>query len=315
LNKKHKYLPIIISLYFIIGINSNIVAQNCTETLQQAQNMFTNGEMTAIPDLLDTCIIEGFTVEEKIQAYKLMVQVYIFENQIEKAEETINHIKNLNQKISNRNIELDKANQLDIDKIYGLDPVLYNGKLYTYFVPANVEGHQFIYEKEYLKGSVTIKDIKYDELLMNYDLHNQEILLNYNTTNGANQLIVLSKAWLTEFALNGSTYKLLEASGLPKRIYQVIGNGEILLLYYWSKDMVHDNLSGTPVYKFTVPKKVLFIYQNNQIRKFRNNRSFLKLFSGTEQQEIKKYLRQQKVNVKKANIKQMSKLIDYCNKL
>jgi len=315
LNNKFKYLPIVVILYCIIGINSGVVAQNCTETLQQANNMFANGETTSIPELLDECISSGFTEEEKKQAYKLLVQVYMIENNIENAEKAINHLKDLNRKTNNRNSELERISQKDIDYIYGLNPVLYNGKIYTYFVPSKVEGHQFIYEKEYLKGSVTIKDIKYDDLQMNYDLLNQEILLNYTTTNGANQLIVLSKAWLNKFTLNGSTFQLIEASGLPNRIYQVIGNGDILLLYSWSKDMVHDNLSGIPVYKFTVPKKELFIYRKNQIRKFRSNRTFLKLFNGTKQQEIKKYLRQQKVNVKKANNMQMNTLIDYCNKL
>lgn len=94
MNNFYKYYIIVFSLFFIINTNcKNLIAQDCTETLQQARNKYTDGEIATIPDLLDACIKNGFTKEEKVQAYKLIIQVYIFEDKIEEAEQILLKLK------------------------------------------------------------------------------------------------------------------------------------------------------------------------------------------------------------------------------
>ena len=59
-----KYLPI---LLFVFSVNL-IRAQNtsiCAETLKEAERKFDEGKLDEIPKMLETCMKDGFTKEEK----------------------------------------------------------------------------------------------------------------------------------------------------------------------------------------------------------------------------------------------------------
>ncbi len=118
MNCKFKYLAIFSALLISLNLNSKIMnAQDCTETLQQARNMYTDGEIATIPDLLEACIKNGFTKEEKVQAYKLIIQVYIFEDKIDEAEKTLLKLKKTNP-VYQIDYENDGAEFIDLFKQY-----------------------------------------------------------------------------------------------------------------------------------------------------------------------------------------------------
>ena len=73
----------------------------------------------------------------------------------------------------------------------GLDDFLYNGKVYAYYPPYNVLGNQFIASEEFTIGTLWIKGEPYANVLLNYDILNQHLLLSFNTILGAKQVIVL----------------------------------------------------------------------------------------------------------------------------
>jgi hypothetical protein len=63
-------------------------AQNtCTEQLQKAQRSFDDGLLDDIPMMLEKCMKGGFTKEEKTNAYKLLIQTYLFNEEPQKADE------------------------------------------------------------------------------------------------------------------------------------------------------------------------------------------------------------------------------------
>jgi hypothetical protein len=65
-------------------------AQNtCMEQLRQAQISFDDGLLDNIPDDLAACMKDGFTKEEKANAYKLLMQTYLFSEQIEEADKVM----------------------------------------------------------------------------------------------------------------------------------------------------------------------------------------------------------------------------------
>jgi len=77
----------------------------------------------------------------------------------------------------------------EYDHVYGLDPALYNGRIYTYAAPRNTTGDPFLSGADYCKGHITIEGKIYDGLNLNYDIFNQQILLKYD--NIIVQLILL----------------------------------------------------------------------------------------------------------------------------
>ncbi|MEX0981202.1 MAG: hypothetical protein WD577_09405 [Bacteroidales bacterium] len=65
-------------------------AQNtCTEQLRIAQRSFDDGQLDGIPTMLSDCMKSGFTNEEKANAYKLLIQTYLFSEKIQEADEVM----------------------------------------------------------------------------------------------------------------------------------------------------------------------------------------------------------------------------------
>jgi hypothetical protein len=79
------YIKFFVLLLFLV-IYSNIIAQDaCTEKLKVARQLFESGQIEQIPSLLDSCILNGFNKEQKIQAYHLLMQTYLFDYNQDKA--------------------------------------------------------------------------------------------------------------------------------------------------------------------------------------------------------------------------------------
>ena len=71
---------------FLVVISYRSEAQNCTSKLQYAQQLFDSGQIEQIPSILDSCIQNGFLPEEKQKAYRLIIQVYLFDYDRSKAD-------------------------------------------------------------------------------------------------------------------------------------------------------------------------------------------------------------------------------------
>lgn len=75
--------------FFLVG---QLAAQssNCTQNLNQAEDRYTAGLLQGIPGLLDACLRRGeFSKEETIRAHKLLTLVYIFNDDEQRAEESM----------------------------------------------------------------------------------------------------------------------------------------------------------------------------------------------------------------------------------
>lgn len=81
-------IKILISLYLIVFAPSLLLAQqkDCAVNLREAQNQFEMGQVQLVPGLILDCLKSGFTPEEKIQAYKVLINAYIFDDNMAQAE-------------------------------------------------------------------------------------------------------------------------------------------------------------------------------------------------------------------------------------
>jgi len=62
---------------------------DCSKTLQEARNQYDLGIIDEIPKMLARCMQEGFTRSQKIEAYKLMILAYLFDDDQFDAEKTM----------------------------------------------------------------------------------------------------------------------------------------------------------------------------------------------------------------------------------
>ncbi len=201
------------------------------------------------------------------------------------------------------------------ENVYGLDPSLYNGLIYTSFNQSKVKGDQYFLNSEYQKGEVTIRGVCYKNLDLNYDIYRQELLLKFLNPNNVYSIIMVSKAWLEGFKIGNTIFKIYEMPEKTKRIYQVLGNDSLQLYYYWQKKVEYfNNYAGYTNLWFSIKKEQNIVIKN-KIYPFQSNNSFLRCFNKDQQKVIKKYLHQNKVKVNNASDQIMEELINYCSKI
>lgn len=114
-----KFLLII----FIIALSiQGLIAQNtCGDQLKVAQRRFDDGLLEDIPQLLTNCMKSGFTNEEKTNAYKLLIQTYLFSENQEKADEVM--LQFLNEFPSYNIANNDPKEFVNLYKTYRTDPI------------------------------------------------------------------------------------------------------------------------------------------------------------------------------------------------
>lgn len=61
-------------------------SEECVFQLQEAERLFSLGQIENIPQMLDSCIREGFTKEERLQAYKLIINTFLMDDNMMAAD-------------------------------------------------------------------------------------------------------------------------------------------------------------------------------------------------------------------------------------
>jgi len=201
------------------------------------------------------------------------------------------------------------------DDVYGSDPLLYNGRHYTFFLPSSTGGNQYFSGRQFENGSATIRGVIYNDLKLNYDIYNQQLILQYENNIGAANLIIISDAWLESFSFRDLNFEIISSQDTLKRIFQVLGTGSVRILYSWEKKLMLDNIQGSKNYIFSNATREMNVYIGKKILKFRNNKSFYSLFDPDKRIAIRGYLRKNSISVKTATDQTMTGLIYYCNSL
>jgi hypothetical protein len=200
-----------------------------------------------------------------------------------------------------------------VDETYGPDQHLINGIEY-FNLHIHSSGHKFLDEDKFYKGRVTIDNKVYNEVLLKYDIFNQQLLLLIQHPLGGNKQIILNNLRVDEFEINGRIFHKYTFSGNGLQFYQVIGNDEMACLYHFSKNEIPRTLDRYTLSEFTDVKKKSYIYWQSALHEFKGTRSFLRIFPD-HQPQIKSFIRQNKLRVRKLSDPQMHRLIGYCNSI
>lgn len=85
---------LLLLIVFFVALSLSVEAQtstpSCAQTLRLAQSIYEQGRLHEIPPILQKCFDEnGFSQQEKISAYKILTNTYIYLEEPEKADETM----------------------------------------------------------------------------------------------------------------------------------------------------------------------------------------------------------------------------------
>ncbi len=76
----------ILLLLFVLSTLSLNAQKSCLNTLREAKELYEGGLIDEIPELLSGCMVSGFTRSQRIEAYKLIILAYLFDDDQFQAE-------------------------------------------------------------------------------------------------------------------------------------------------------------------------------------------------------------------------------------
>jgi len=196
---------------------------------------------------------------------------------------------------------------------YGQNSILYNGELYNYSISHRIKGHQFFQTRDFKKGNICIKNKIFEDVLLNYDIYQQQILLKFKYHN-VDKIISIPKEIVKEFSFNNNHFTILN-NGWNFKIYEVIGDGEIKILRHWRKELKLSSGNESKDYTFTKAFIIRYLYKKGELIRFQSKRSFISEFPEDSQPLISKFLRSNQINLKRALKDELSALTNYCNNL
>lgn len=220
------------------------------------------------------------------------------------------------------NAQTDSSQQILFNQIYlaaeleyGIDQELVNGVLFENIYLYAI-GHPYFLADSFNNGRVVYHRKLYPDLLLKYDLYDQQVIVNY-TSSDMQVIFILPKKFISEFNIGNKKFVKRSVPGKEDdRIYQSIGEVyPVEILYTWEKIRTNSYHNFLPSYEFGEDKKSSFLLINSNLLAYNRNGSFVSKFPEKNQKLIKKYIRENRIRVKHSTDSEMESLIRYCNSL
>ncbi|MCG8308442.1 MAG: PorT family protein [Cytophagales bacterium] len=125
---------------FLLCLTTSLFAQDqCAIALNDAEDRYEQGKLYEIPGIIQSCLIDGFSKEQKIRAYRLLTLTYLFLNYYREADSSYLQLLKLSPEYRT-NDELDPMEIINHHESFTTRPKYYltMGKLGFNFSYANV---------------------------------------------------------------------------------------------------------------------------------------------------------------------------------
>jgi len=197
---------------------------------------------------------------------------------------------------------------------FQVDQHLIHGTRYYNMYPA-APGNPFFEPDEFRTGSVIINDKEYRNVRLKYDICNQRLLLRHSIVNSGSADIVLIDDAIREFAFDGKVFRKYTIPKKGEQYCQEIGTGSLRCLYFWHKELVPLSNSLDSYNQYTNPEKNSYLIRNGEQFPFKGEKSFIKCFPLTQQHDIRKFVKENRIILRHAADADMLKLIGFCQTL
>ena len=203
-----------------------------------------------------------------------------------------------------------------LEEYYGIDNLLVNGRPYR---PTNTRAARYPYflADEWTEGAVYVKGRKFSPLTLKYNLEIDRPILKQQLKNGASANVVLTENLVDSFRIGQHLFvnsALLpgktEDFGFLEKIY----SGECSFFKKQKKVFIANYSGRTPHGKFSEAETTFFLLIDDQLQTIPNRKAFLDFFA-PHQTNVKKYMNQKGIQLKKASGAQLRQLLAYCDLL
>jgi hypothetical protein len=193
-----------------------------------------------------------------------------------------------------------------VERAFGQDQELVNGLQYYNRHPRSL-GHPYLLEGLVHEGSVTLRGQVYNHIWLKFDIHAQQVEVEYQTMNGADNQVILVGDRVDEFSIGNYYFKRLklEEDPSPYQFYQVIGGGRMIWYIRWEKKLVPISGDSRFIEEYTAPKRDYLLDLDGTVSAFQNKKSFVKLFPKAVQKDLKRLMKKNHLMIKTAKTEEL----------
>ncbi|MCD4710374.1 MAG: hypothetical protein K8R52_05965 [Bacteroidales bacterium] len=195
-----------------------------------------------------------------------------------------------------------------VEWAYGQDQELVNGMQY-YNRHSRSMGHPYLMEGWAHQGSVTIRGKLYSDIWLKYDIHAQQVEVEYRTINGANNQVILVGDRVDDFTIGEYYFRKMKLGEEQEKFYQVLGEGRMVWYIWWEKKLVPVSGDSRFIEEFTNAKRSYLLELDGSVNAFYNKKSFAKLFPKTIQKDMKRLMKMNHLQVRSASPEQLELFI------
>jgi hypothetical protein len=181
------------------------------------------------------------------------------------------------------------ARALHSSRITG-ESLLFNGSDFVRYIPLHEEFPYYLSD-EFLNGTITYDDQRYEEVFLLYDITTDEVIVeNYNFAYN----IRLIKNRIQDFTLEGHRFINVNHPSLPAGFYELLYDGPTQVLAKHTKRFTEEIRFGE-LYRNFIPGTTYYILKDNQYRVATNQATVLKLLKD-HRPELRSHLRDTGIN-------------------
>lgn len=201
------------------------------------------------------------------------------------------------------------------DAIYGIDNRLVSGEFYYGTKKGSIKGHPFLDDNSWEEGMVQLEGLRFENLLLKYDIETDKIILKYISGDNKESQIALAKKRVDYFRINNRIFTRVPGTGLKEEghFYELLSDGKLSFLLMHTKTLVPTNGTGMTNYKYSQKSKQYFLL-NNELIPFRSVASIYKFFPSYKK-EMKEYIKSSGLKSGSKNIGDRIKIVNYFNQL
>lgn len=200
-----------------------------------------------------------------------------------------------------------------MQQMKGADPRLVSGPLYRGARKGSVTGHPYFIDSEWKSGYVVLDGVRFDSLLLKYDILENVLALNTANISSESLLLCVNMQRTERFGMEGRTFLPFptESRKDKPRFSESLVEDSLSLLVLKTKTL---KIEGRGVdYIYETKENMYLLYQGN-LHRFSNSRTLFKLFPELKG-ELKDYVRKQRLTFMKKNQLHAALLVGYCNDL
>jgi hypothetical protein len=174
-----------------------------------------------------------------------------------------------------------------------LNQLLYNGSVWKglYY---NIYGTQFMFDDDWMKGSVSLGGVQFDSLELKYDIYSDDIIVNYNDI----RLVVLNRELLDSFILKygdeNMHFRNFRDSDNIKGYYQVLHEGDSKLYKKWHKKRAQFVIEAR--YDEFQYENQLILVTRGKVHRISRRGELIKIM-GDRKKEIRNFMRLEQIKI------------------